>query len=72
MDKGADIEQWIDPLRCTETLKGLRVLLFSDGGLRRNLNQAAAGWVILGVVQGECWLIGRGATKLQADTVGSL
>ena len=44
---------------------------FSDGGLRKEAGKAAVGWVIVAVVNGVCWLLGKGGACIEIGEGGS-
>ena len=71
MDAGASFEQWSDPLPDASQIKECKVLCFSDGGVRKETRKASAGWVIVAVYGGKCWLLGRGGVLIEAGDMGS-
>ena len=71
MDNSNDHNHWNLPLPCLTKLQTLRVVGFSDGGLRKNVGKAATGWAILAIDGTEAWILGLGGTAVQAGSHGS-
>ena len=71
MNSGCDFVDWSQPLPDASILVRSKLLGFSDGGVRRDVRLAAVGWIIVAVVDGVCWLVGRGGKKVDCGEMGS-
>ena len=71
MNSGLDFAQWIHPLPDHSILSDLKILAFSDGGLRKEVGKAAVGWVIVAVANGACWMLGKGGACVDCGAAGS-
>ena len=65
MNTGLGFAHWIDPLPDFSILSNFKILAFSDGGLRKEVGKAAVGWVIVAVVDGGCWMLGKGGATVE-------
>ena len=71
MDSNSDFTIWADPLPDPDTLKNTKIIGFSDGGLRKNVNKAAVGWVIVAVTEEGIWQVGKGGKFIKCGDAGS-
>ena len=71
MDSNRDFVDWSHPLPDHSIMPDLKNLGFSDGGLRKEVGKAALGWVVVAVVDGTCWLLGRGGACVDCGEAGS-
>ena len=71
MDSNSDFVDWSYPLPDHSIMPDLKILGFSDGGLRKEVGKAAVGWVVVAVVDGICWHLGRGGACVDCGEAGS-
>ena len=71
MDNNLDFVDWVDPLPDQSILSDLHVMGFSDGGLRKESGRAAIGWIVVALVDKQCWLLGKGGSGVDIGEAGS-
>ena len=71
MNNSSNHAKWNRPLPSLAKLKTLRIIAFSDGGLRKDVGKAATGWYILALDGLEAWVLGVGGTVVQSNKLGS-
>ena len=62
---------WSDPLPAPSILRNLKIVGFSDGGLRKEVLKAATGWTIVAIENGKAWLLGSGGMLVKCGEAGS-
>ena len=70
MDSGCDFANWSSPPPHADISGQLKLICFSDGGVRSDVRQAVVGWIIVASVDGCCWHLGRGGSKVDYGDMG--